>query len=566
MITASHQYLKLENLTRLYKSALLAGVALTPLLVIWYLVTISASPPLRFDSHEFHQFAIAIATLVSGFISYVAWRSYQSSGEVFLRWLTAGFLAFTLIYLPHGLFTPLAHDNMWLFLLYGPASRLAMLGCLVYGLMQYGKPPENPAEVSKDGYWQRVLISCVVIDVAVAVLAYSPIAANAWVRMTMEVGALSLAAIGIIVMTLRQINSPLMILYAVALACFGQAAIAFMLATPWDHLWWLAHIIFAGGFFILSWGVTRALLTTRSFSLAFSEEQMMRTLEHEKTQTLTALHDLQSGIAERERLQRQLQQAQKMEAIGQLTGGIAHDFNNILASVLGYTELLREHLPKPTDDTAAHYLSQVQKAGERARDLVSKMLSFARGTALAPRVIDPRELLRDIIRMLAPMLPGSLRVNVDIDETVSCIRIDPIELHQIVANLVINARDAINGNGDIHVGLHRAAASQATCNACGDTLSGQFVTLSVTDTGCGMNDATLAHIFNPFFTTKEVGKGTGLGLSVIHGIMHDVDGHILVESTPDLGTIFRLLFPAIPAGARAVLTEATTPKRIEATA
>lgn len=247
---------------------------------------------------------------------------------------------------------------------------------------------------------------------------------------------------------------------------------------------------------------------------------------------------------QRERLQRQLQQAQKMEAIGQLTGGIAHDFNNILASVLGYTELLREKLTDNAPEKIISYLNQVQIAGERARDLVAKMLSFARGASLEPRILDPRPLLRDTLNMLSPTIPSSISVQLELDEFVAQIRVDPTGLYQIIANLVINARDAMDGKGTIRVGLHQAGAHDAACSACGENQLGTYVAISVSDTGIGMSPEILARIFDPFFTTKEVGKGTGLGLSVIHGIMHDIDGHILAESIPGRGTTFRLLFPA----------------------
>lgn len=265
----------IENLTRLYEVLIMVGLAITPLLVIGYLVTFSSTPALRFVNHGFHEIVITIAALVGGFVSYVSWRSYQASGEIFLRWLTVGFLAFTIIYTPHGLFTRMADHNMWLFLLYGPVSRIVMLGCFMYGLLQYGKPAENVAEVTKNGFWWHVLILCVMVDISVAVLAYSPIASSFWVRTPMEIGAILLALSGISIMLIRHINSPLMKFFMIALVIFSQVPIAFILAKPWEHLWWLAHIIFAVGFFIISWGVSRALLTTRSFSLAFSQEQLM---------------------------------------------------------------------------------------------------------------------------------------------------------------------------------------------------------------------------------------------------------------------------------------------------
>ncbi len=297
--------MNIESLAKIYERTLLVAFSLTPMLAIGYLMAFATNPPLRFEHHGFHEIVIGVATLVGSFVAFVAWRSYLHSGEIFLRWLTVGILAFTLIYAPHGLLTRTSHHNIWLFLLYGPVSRLALLGCLAYGLAQYGKPAEDPAAITKSGFWWRVLWACVVVNVAVAVLAFSPIASSLWVRMPMEVGAaiLCLLAIGFVVW--RRTSSPLMLYYAVALAFFAQTAIAFILAKPWNHLWWLAHVIFAGGFFVLSWGIARALLTTRSFALAFSEEQMtheLRDLHAAREATLNAIPDLLFEVDEHGRV------------------------------------------------------------------------------------------------------------------------------------------------------------------------------------------------------------------------------------------------------------------------
>lgn len=325
--------MNLETTTRLYERLLLVGMALIPAGSIWYLATFSPTPPHRFEHHLFHEAAIAIAILVGGFVSYVSWRSYRASGEVFLRWLTAGFLVFTLIYAPHGFLTRMAHHNIWLFLLFGPVSRFAMLACLVYGLAQYGKPPENPSVVSRSGFWWWVLLACGVINVAVAVLAYSPIASSPWVRMSLEGGAIVLCLAGIFMMIRRRIDSPLMIFYAMALALFAQAALAFILGKPWNHMWWLAHAVFAGGFFVLSWGVARALLTTRSFALAYSQEQLMRSLEAEKAEVEAANRDLHVSET---RLQAVLDSVQDcVFTIDE--SGLLRSFNRSAERVFGYS-------------------------------------------------------------------------------------------------------------------------------------------------------------------------------------------------------------------------------------
>jgi diguanylate cyclase (GGDEF)-like protein/PAS domain S-box-containing protein len=359
--------IKLHSLARIYENSLLAGVALLPALLIGYLVTFSATPLPRFESHGFHELAIAIATTLGLFVSYVSWRSYQASGEVFLRWLTAAFLIFTLVYAPHGLLTRTAHHNIWLFLLFGPASRLAMLCCLTYGLAQYGKPAEKLAPEALRRFWQRLLLLAAVLVGCVATLAFSPLASSPWLRLPMELGALLLCLAALGTMLWRRIDSPLMLFYAMALVFFAQADIAFMLAKPWDHLWWLAHAIFAVGFSILSWGVTRALLTTRSFAMAYSQEKLMRALELEKAQSDQANQALRASQI---RLLAVLNGVQD----GVITidsSGVIQSFNRAAEQTFGYRsdevvgKNIRQLMPEPYRSAHDAHLKHHAATGER---------------------------------------------------------------------------------------------------------------------------------------------------------------------------------------------------------
>lgn len=261
-----------------YSSFLLALFSLVPALLIGYLYLFQ-SPSLLFEHHRFHETAISVSILASAFITYVTWRCYRYSGEIFLRWLTLGFLGFTLIYAPHGAFTSYAHENMWLFILYGPPSRIAMLTCFFVGLMHYGKPAEPPEQRKRGFYWWKWIIGFLLLDIAVAALALSPLSENALLRRGMESIALLLALSAIVVMLVRRIRSPLMTVYVISLASFAQASAAFILSRPWNHMWWLAHAIFAGGFFLLSYGVVQAFRSTRSFSTVYSQVELMEQLQ-----------------------------------------------------------------------------------------------------------------------------------------------------------------------------------------------------------------------------------------------------------------------------------------------
>ncbi|MBN4079025.1 PAS domain S-box protein [Beggiatoa alba] len=247
-----------------------------------------------------------------------------------------------------------------------------------------------------------------------------------------------------------------------------------------------------------------------------------------------------------QRMERQVQQAQKMEAIGQLTAGIAHDFNNILASIIGYTDLAMTRCVGEGEDKLMGYLEQVYTAGKRARDLIQQMMIYSRSTVAAESLIDPQQLVKETVKLLYSTLPTSIQLNFDsVDESQFVISIEPVQLQQIVMNLCINARDAMHGKGQLDLRLEIMRNVQAECASCHETIQGDYVVLSVRDNGDGMAVDALDHLFEPFFTTKKVGEGTGLGLSVVHGIMHEHQGHIRVESIAGQGTTFYLLFPVL---------------------
>jgi two-component system cell cycle response regulator len=277
--------------TRIYLGLLIAGFALIPAYLIAY-VYVFQNPALFFENHVFHEFAIAAATLEGLFVSYVAWRCYQSSGEPLLRWLTLGFLAFVLIYALHGAFTGMAHHNIWLFLLYGPASRLAMSVLLLVALLTWHQPPDPVHLRREPGRWLKWIVLFALIDVAVGVLAYSPIAGELAVRLSLEGGALVFSVVNLAVMLARRIRSPLMKIFGISVTSFALSSLAFILARPWNHLWWLAHAIFAAGFFLLSYGVVQAFRTTRSFATIYSQEELMARIAEEMERTENALQEL----------------------------------------------------------------------------------------------------------------------------------------------------------------------------------------------------------------------------------------------------------------------------------
>lgn len=246
-------------------------------------------------------------------------------------------------------------------------------------------------------------------------------------------------------------------------------------------------------------------------------------------------------------LQRQLLQAQKMEALGQLTGGIAHDFNNMLASILGYTSLVEDRVKeKEKDDKLQGYLSQITLAGNRAKHVVTQLLAYTRtDTDAELEPLNVTDLLHESIKMIRPLLPSTIELVTHFEPDQAIIMSSPVMVHQVVMNLCINARDAIGDHGSIVFDIQKVSLDEVNCSSCHNPLSGEFIEVSINDTGSGIDATTMENLFDPFFTTKEMGseKGTGMGLAMVHGIMHKFDGHIIVESRVGEGSKFKLLFP-----------------------
>ncbi|NOX76040.1 MAG: response regulator [Gammaproteobacteria bacterium] len=248
---------------------------------------------------------------------------------------------------------------------------------------------------------------------------------------------------------------------------------------------------------------------------------------------------------EREQLSQHLQQAQKMQAVGNLTGGIAHNFNNILASVIGYTELAQEALPDSGDKNLKLFLDNIHDAGMEARGLVETLMSFSRGDDGGRQAVLLPPVLDDVGRMLKPVLTASMQLRVQASESVPRVLVNPEHIHQMVTNLCINARDAMGNTGTIELSLLHQPMLSATCHSCHQHFESEFVELSINDHGSGISKEVISRMFEPFFTTKDVGKGTGLGLAMVHGTLHGYQGHILVESRLGEGTRIRLLFPVV---------------------
>jgi two-component system, cell cycle sensor histidine kinase and response regulator CckA len=249
-----------------------------------------------------------------------------------------------------------------------------------------------------------------------------------------------------------------------------------------------------------------------------------------------------SDITPERSLQDQLRHAQKMEAVGTLAGGIAHDFNNLLTPVLMHLDFALEDLDE--EHPARRDLEEVRTQAMRATELTSRILSFSRKQEPVTRVVDLNEVMRGVESMLRRTIPKSIRIDMELDPAPCLARVDPGQLEQVLMNLVVNARDAMPDGGELQVESRRIVLDEAYAEAHLQVQPGAYVALDVSDTGHGMDAATLEKIFDPFFTTKAVGKGTGLGLSSVYGIVSGAGGHVRVYSEPGTGTLFRIYLPA----------------------
>ncbi|MBE0585028.1 MAG: response regulator, partial [Desulfofustis sp.] len=258
--------------------------------------------------------------------------------------------------------------------------------------------------------------------------------------------------------------------------------------------------------------------------------------------------------AEREKLQAQLNQAQKMESVGRLAGGIAHDFNNMLGVILGHTEMALDEID-PSMPLYAN-LHAVHQAAERSADLTRQLLAFARKQTIAPKVIDLNKTVESMLKMLRRLIGEDINLLWQPGSNLQPVKIDPSQIDQLLVNLCVNARDAIDGVGKITIETDAKTFDHAYCSDHLGFLPGGYVLLAVSDNGCGMDKTILDQIFEPFFTTKKQGKGTGLGLASVFGMVKQNNGFINVYSEPGQGTTFKIYLPAYAAKSTGMVEKA----------
>ncbi len=276
-------------------------------------------------------------------------------------------------------------------------------------------------------------------------------------------------------------------------------------------------------------------------------ETTSRSIADPATGAVIELQTASRDITERRSLQEQLVHAQKMESLGRLAGGVAHDFNNLLTAIIGYTDVALATLPRGAD--AAGYLADVRRAGERAAELTSQLLAFARKQVVAPKVIDVNDAVAETQKVMRRLIGEDIELITVPGPGVGRVRVDPGQFQQVLINIAVNARDAMPGGGRLTIATHRQELDETYARQHEDVAPGVYAAIDLSDTGVGMDEETRERIFDPFFTTKEQGKGTGLGLAMCHGIVKQNGGHIWVYSELGKGTTFRIYLPSVDDGA-----------------
>ena len=310
-----------------------------------------------------------------------------------------------------------------------------------------------------------------------------------------------------------------------------------------DYLSWLGFIVGSMAVFLGAIAVQALRLNAVARREAESEAERSYALEQAVADRTRELSDaniaLKAEAVERHAAEAQLRQVQKMEAVGQLTGGIAHDFNNMLAVVVGGIDLARRRLNGPRREVTIH-LTNAMEGATRAAALTRRLLSFARSEPLLPERVDSSQLVGGMGELLDRTLGERITVKSVLADDAWPVFVDPHQLENAILNLAVNARDAMDGEGELTIST---ANEVVEANAVGDIQTGDYLRISVSDSGCGMDDEVKERAFEPFFTTKEVGKGTGLGLSQIFGFAHQSGGEVGIESKIGIGTTVSIYLP-----------------------
>jgi signal transduction histidine kinase/CheY-like chemotaxis protein len=328
--------------------------------------------------------------------------------------------------------------------------------------------------------------------------------------------------------------------------------------TDNSHLEWLFYYKYVEGVeWILFCGLPRPAMeeaAAQRLSQAFqqiADGNYSHRIESTSFNALPTLVDefnkmslrLSQAVEHREEIEGQLRQAQKMDAIGRLAGGVAHDYNNMLTVIIGYAEMALEQISE--NNPLHNFLQQIFDAAKRSMDLTRQLLAFARRQAISPKVLDINAVVSSMLKMLQRLIGEDIHIIWIPCDDVWSVKIDPSQVDQIMANLCVNSRDAISGVGKLRIQTENIELDESYCSEHCGFKPGQFVQLTVSDNGIGIDSEIIDKIFEPFFSTKAIGRGTGLGLATVYGIVKQNGGYVNVYSEPGVGTTFKIFLPRV---------------------
>lgn len=299
------------------------------------------------------------------------------------------------------------------------------------------------------------------------------------------------------------------------------------------------HIV--SGLMILVFAGALSLISLRAHRAFGERVRLQGTLTRQQRELNEANAQLRHEMAERQKAEARLHRMEKMDALGQLTGGVAHDFNNLLTVILGNLDMIARQPDDPA--TVKRLASSAFAAGQRGGELIEKLLSFARRQVLQTATVNPNRLISDFLPLLQRAIGETVAVELMLDPQLDPTRVDPSQFQAALLNLAVNARDAMPSGGQLRIETRNVALGQGHLADMPEARPGDYLRITVSDTGIGMDPATTARAFDPFFTTKEVGKGTGLGLSQVYGFVHQAGGHCRLQSAPGRGCTVDLYLP-----------------------
>ncbi len=286
------------------------------------------------------------------------------------------------------------------------------------------------------------------------------------------------------------------------------------------------------------------MINKRKDGTLYKEESTISPVQ-DKTGKITHYVGVKRDLSQEIQLEEQLHQAQKMESVGRLAGGVAHDFNNLLMGIMGYTELCKDAIEP--NHPIREWLDEIILCSERSAEITRQLLAFARKQVIEPKIVNLKDSVEGMLKLLRRLIGEDINLVWRSGRGLCSVLIDPAQIDQILANLCINARDAIAGIGEIIIETGSASVDTEYCKNHPDAIPGEYVCLSISDDGCGMKEEDLAQVFEPFFTTKGIGKGTGLGLSTVYGIAKQNFGFVYAYSEPGKGSTFKVYLPKVEA-------------------